>query len=216
MKELFGIFLIVIFISAGCSNHDECNTEYKELEQKYTQLEEKYKDLKKDNKSLKKSNFNLECENSSLTKNTEILKKDIENYKKEIENHENVSVGSNTSVNHDSDTSNEQQVYITAGGKRYHTVSDCSGMKSPSLVAISKAISKGKTACNNCYSSSSNESSDSSSADDYEYSDEDYYYDEPEKCPLYDWCPELYNHGHEDEGLIYEPIEPPIDIETES
>lgn len=46
----------------------------------------------------------------------------------------------------------ETMVWIpTKGGKRYHCVSDCSGMEDPRYVTISEAIEEGFTPCGRCY-----------------------------------------------------------------
>lgn len=45
---------------------------------------------------------------------------------------------------------NDDIVYISKTGKRYHTTPDCSGMKNPSGVSLSSAIASGRTACRDC------------------------------------------------------------------
>lgn len=44
----------------------------------------------------------------------------------------------------------EELVWIVEKGVRYHTVSDCCGMKDPQQVAVSRAIVKGLTPCQDC------------------------------------------------------------------
>ncbi|MBQ9408367.1 MAG: hypothetical protein IJU28_03110 [Clostridia bacterium] len=48
----------------------------------------------------------------------------------------------------------ETQVYATTTGTYFHTISDCSGMKGASQVAVSRAVSSGKKACPRCVSPS--------------------------------------------------------------
>ena len=48
----------------------------------------------------------------------------------------------------------ETQVYATTTGTYFHTISDCSGMKDASQVAVSRAVSSGKKACPRCVSPS--------------------------------------------------------------
>lgn len=45
----------------------------------------------------------------------------------------------------------EEQVWISRTGSKYHSNSSCSGMKGPSQVPISRAESMGKTPCKKCY-----------------------------------------------------------------
>lgn len=45
----------------------------------------------------------------------------------------------------------ETYVWIPKSGKRYHCISDCSGMENARYVPISEARGKGLTACPNCY-----------------------------------------------------------------
>ena len=42
-------------------------------------------------------------------------------------------------------------VWISGSGKRYHSSSTCSNMKSPKQISKSDAIAKGLTACSKCY-----------------------------------------------------------------
>ena len=48
-------------------------------------------------------------------------------------------------------TANEKTVYITANGKKYHSNPNCSNMKSPKAITLSKAESSGYTPCKKCY-----------------------------------------------------------------
>ena len=48
----------------------------------------------------------------------------------------------------------ETQVFCTANGKYFHTKSDCTGMKGATQVTISRAVSRGKTACPTCVTKS--------------------------------------------------------------
>ena len=45
---------------------------------------------------------------------------------------------------------NEKTVYITANGKKYHSNPNCSNMKSPKAITLSKAESSGYTPCKKC------------------------------------------------------------------
>jgi DNA-entry nuclease len=51
----------------------------------------------------------------------------------------------------DAPTPNEDTVYVTASGKKYHSNSTCSNMKSPSKISKSTAISRGYGPCSKCY-----------------------------------------------------------------
>lgn len=44
----------------------------------------------------------------------------------------------------------EDTVWISKSGKRYHTVSDCSGMRTAKEVTLSEALEKGLTPCRDC------------------------------------------------------------------
>lgn len=57
------------------------------------------------------------------------------------------SLSSSTTVTND--TSDEQQVYITPTGKRYHFDADCGG-KNSYIVVISQALANGLTPCSKC------------------------------------------------------------------
>ena len=46
---------------------------------------------------------------------------------------------------------NVEMVWITSGGKKYHSKSSCSGMISPSEVSIEYAEQHGYTACSKCH-----------------------------------------------------------------
>ncbi len=45
----------------------------------------------------------------------------------------------------------EETVWITSGGKRYHSRPGCSNMKNPQEVSVSTAKARGKTPCSKCY-----------------------------------------------------------------
>ncbi len=45
---------------------------------------------------------------------------------------------------------NDDPVYISKTGKRYHTMPDCSGMSTARKVTLSEAISRGLTPCRDC------------------------------------------------------------------
>ena len=45
---------------------------------------------------------------------------------------------------------NDDTVYISKTGKRYHTTPDCSGMRTARKVTLSEAISRGLTPCRDC------------------------------------------------------------------
>jgi len=42
-------------------------------------------------------------------------------------------------------------VYVTASGSKYHSISDCSNMKTPLELALSEAEAQGYTPCTKCY-----------------------------------------------------------------
>lgn len=45
---------------------------------------------------------------------------------------------------------NDDTVYISKTGKRYHTTPDCSGMRTARKVTLSEAVSRGLTPCRDC------------------------------------------------------------------
>ncbi|MBQ6600607.1 MAG: DUF4236 domain-containing protein [Clostridia bacterium] len=49
------------------------------------------------------------------------------------------------------ETPNAEMVWISKTGKRYHCISNCSGMKTATLVTLDEALSRNLTPCNNCY-----------------------------------------------------------------
>ena len=46
---------------------------------------------------------------------------------------------------------NEETVYVSKNGKKFHKTPDCSGMKSPVAMTRSEAENDGKTYCKKCY-----------------------------------------------------------------
>ena len=46
---------------------------------------------------------------------------------------------------------NTEMVWVTASGKKYHSHSSCSNMKSPYQISKEDAVSSGRSACNKCY-----------------------------------------------------------------
>jgi len=47
--------------------------------------------------------------------------------------------------------SGKEMVWVSATGKKYHTNSSCSGMKSPYQLTLSEAAAEGYTACKRCH-----------------------------------------------------------------
>ncbi len=59
---------------------------------------------------------------------------------------------SDSQTDTDTDTETEEEkVWIPASGKKYHSRSDCSGMKNPTEVTVDEAIDKGYEPCKRCY-----------------------------------------------------------------
>ena len=44
-----------------------------------------------------------------------------------------------------------QKVWVSGSGKKYHSNSSCSNMKSPKQITLTEAKAQGKTACSKCY-----------------------------------------------------------------
>ena len=49
------------------------------------------------------------------------------------------------------DDTSSGMVWVPKSGSKYHSSSTCSGMKNPSYVTLSEAISSGYTACSKCW-----------------------------------------------------------------
>ena len=44
-----------------------------------------------------------------------------------------------------------EKVWVSGSGKKYHSSSSCSNMKSPKQITLTEAKAQGKTACSKCY-----------------------------------------------------------------
>ncbi len=62
-------------------------------------------------------------------------------------------VSDNKAQNNTVDNGNEELVWISASGKKYHSNSSCSNMKNPWQVTVTEAERLGKTPCKKCYGS---------------------------------------------------------------
>jgi len=60
------------------------------------------------------------------------------------------SSSSSSNASSDTDVSNEY-VWITKSGSRYHTISNCSGMRKASKVTLKEAQAQGYKPCDDCY-----------------------------------------------------------------
>ena len=91
----------------------------------------------------------IQISSSKSTNDTNNIKKGNSN-NNSTKNTEQIQTNESASLEN-SITANEKTVYITANGKKYHSNPNCSNMKSPKAITLSKAESSGYTPCKKCY-----------------------------------------------------------------